>query len=149
MSNESPTTPLSAESILHGRLDQIISTLAGVNTKVDTVIGGQLEHSAELGSLKQRVAVLEEARKNDSMPAKVVRVTDNDAKQDAAIAQVITDVAAVKADVATVQAVQAKQLAILERLDKVAANPMVRRVAYAIGAAILAYLGARGIKVLP
>jgi hypothetical protein len=33
---------------------------------------------------------------------------------------------------------------IAERLDKVAANPMVRRVAYAVGSAILAYLATKG-----
>ena len=38
-----------------------------------------------------------------------------------------------------------KQTAILERLDKVAANPMVRRVAYAVGTLIVGYAAAKGL----
>lgn len=88
--------------------------------------------------VEERVRTIEDDRRNDSMPAKVVRVTDNDAKQDAAIALIVT-----KVD--KLEVTQQKQLAILTRLDEVAANPMVRRVAYAVGAALLAYLTARGL----
>jgi regulator of replication initiation timing len=45
-----------------------------------------------------------------------------------------------------IEALQVKQTAILERLDKVAAHPLARRVAYAIGLAILAWLGSKGLK---
>lgn len=39
----------------------------------------------------------------------------------------------------------AKMLAILERLDKIAANPMVRRVAYVVGALVLAWAAKQGL----
>lgn len=40
---------------------------------------------------------------------------------------------------------QAQQTAILTRLDAIAANPTVRRVAYAIGSIIVAYAAAKGL----
>jgi chromosome segregation ATPase len=56
------------------------------------------------------------------------------------------DIDHLKAETAQQSAELAKQTALLERLDKVAAHPMVRRLAYAIGAAVLTYLTAKGIK---
>jgi chromosome segregation ATPase len=49
------------------------------------------------------------------------------------------------ADIDTIKAETTKQTAILERLDKIAASPMVRRVAYAVGALIVAYATAKGL----
>lgn len=91
----------------------------------------------------QRVSTLESAESDRQDRARkhsmgINKVSVNDAKQDAAIAKVMTDVADLKET-------QATQLAILQRLDKVAANPMVRRVAYAVGAAILTYLASKGL----
>lgn len=59
--------------------------------------------NTRLGILEHRVSTIEEARRIDSMPAKVGKVSENDAKQDAAIAQIITDVDGVKKDVARVE----------------------------------------------
>jgi hypothetical protein len=55
-----------------------------------------------------------------------------------------SDVATVKDSVSGLTKTQETQLAILTRLDAVAANPMVRRVAYALGTAILLYLASKG-----
>jgi FtsZ-binding cell division protein ZapB len=56
------------------------------------------------------------------------------------------DIDALKKETAAQSAELAKQTAILTRLDAVAANPMVRRIAYLIGLAILAWLGSKGLK---
>lgn len=55
------------------------------------------------------------------------------------------DIATVTGRVLAVEAKLDKALSILERLDKIAASPMVRRVAYAVGALILMYAGAKGL----
>lgn len=52
----------------------------------------------------------------------------------------------IEAETAQQSAELAKQTQLLERLDKVAAHPMVRRLAYAIAAAVLTYLTAKGIR---
>lgn len=65
-------------------------------------------------------------------------------KQDAAIANAITRLERVETAVSSIETKTDRQTVILERLNEVAANPMVRRVAYAVGGAVLAYLTARG-----
>lgn len=92
----------------------------------------------------QRVSSLEAAEARREERARkhsggIARVSENDSKQDAAIGVLVSDVANLKET-------QATQLAILKRLDAVAANPMVRRVAYAVGGAVLAYLAAKGYR---
>lgn len=67
--------------------------------------------------VEDRVRSIEDDRRNDSMPAKVVRVTDNDAKQDAAISTLVVDMAAVKADVTEIKSAQtANRVATAETL---------------------------------
>ena len=90
----------------------------------------------------QRVSTLEGAERLREERARkhsggIARVSENDSKQDAAIGVLVTDVANLKET-------QATQLAILRRLDAVAANPMVRRVAYAVAVAVLGYFAATG-----
>lgn len=72
------------------------------------------------------------------------QLSQNDGKQDAAIANAITRLERVETAVSSIETKTDRQTAILERLNDVAANPMVRRVAYAVGGAVLAYLTARG-----
>lgn len=50
------------------------------------------------------------------------------------------------ADIDELKEMQVKQTAILERLDKVAANPLVRKVAYGIAMLILMWLASKGVK---
>lgn len=116
------------------------SRLDALETNLDLQGGAVKDVGRRLTTLEERVGKIEDRQDTSSVRAR--SVTENDSKQDAAIAQLVTDVAELKET-------QKTQLAILQRLDKVAANPMVRRVAYAIGLAILGYLGARGIRVLP
>ena len=84
--------------------------------------------------VESRVGVVESRQDSNSMRAK--EMSGVDMKHDAAIAQLVTDVAEVKAT-------NEKQLAILTKLESVAANPMVRRIAYALGTLILTYLAAK------
>lgn len=72
------------------------------------------------------------------------QLSETDAKHDAAIANAITRLERVETAVQSIEAKTDRQTAILEKLESVAANPMVRRVAYAVGGAVLAYLTARG-----
>lgn len=60
------------------------------------------------------------------------------------IGELQKDVATLKADVKNLRETQDTQLAILERLDKVASNPMLRRVLWAVGTAVLSYLASKG-----
>jgi hypothetical protein len=50
------------------------------------------------------------------------------------------------ADIDELKSMQVKQTAILERLDRVAANPIVRKVAYGLAMLVLAWLASRGVK---
>lgn len=103
-----------------------------------------------IDGLRSRVGTLEMWRSDSEERARkhsggIQKVSVNDASQDAAIASLVVDMAVVKPAVEALQVTQTKQLAILEKLDKVAANPMVRRIAYAVGTAVLAWLGAKGL----
>lgn len=73
----------------------------------------------------------------------IVEHVDKSAK---AFQEKAADIEALKAETAQQSAELAKQTAILTRLDAVAANPMVRRVAYLIGLAIAGWLASKGIK---
>jgi hypothetical protein len=79
------------------------------------------------------------------------QLSQSDAQQDRALAETLVKVRALETSQAaqteklsTLETTQARQLELLEKLNAIAANPMVRRVAYAVGAAVLAYLTARG-----
>jgi DNA repair exonuclease SbcCD ATPase subunit len=56
------------------------------------------------------------------------------------------DIDEVKAETKKQSEELAKQTQILTRLDAVAAHPLARKVAYAVGIAILAWLGSKGIR---
>jgi len=104
-----------------------------------------------LDGLTGRVVVLEKHKADAEERARkhsggIQKVSVNDASQDAAIASLVTDMAIVKPTVESMQVTQTKVLSILERLDKVAANPIVRRIAYGVGTLVLGYLASRGIR---
>lgn len=125
------------------RVNEGFSLVDNRLAKVEAELKADIQLVAnDLSVVKDRVRLAErrlddadERAKSNSIRAK--SLSEEDAKQDSAIATLVQDVAALKET-------QATQLAILARLDKVAANPMVRRVAYAAGGAVLAYLAARG-----
>ncbi len=98
--------------------------------------------ATDLSVVKERVRIIERRQDESDERGKkhsggLARGSDVDARHDAAISTLIVDVAHLKET-------QSTQLAILRRLDAVAANPMVRKVAYAVGGAILSYLALKG-----
>lgn len=115
------------------RFDGIEERMVKVETNGDS--NGQMLQNLQqrLTLVEGRTDKLESRASRNSDRAKSAALTDD--KHDAAIATLNT-----KLDVNTHKTEQA--LAILERLDKVAANPMVRRIAYAVGLALLAWLAA-------
>jgi DNA repair ATPase RecN len=99
-----------------------------LETTVDTLLEDGKSANKRMTQIEVRMDMFEDRGTKHS--SGVRHLSETDAKHDAAIAMLHT-----KVDRLT---------SIAERLDKVAANPMVRRVAYAVGSAILAYLATKG-----
>lgn len=79
-------------------------------------------------------------------------LSQTDATHDAQLAQersareaLAIEVAAVKADVTAVKTEMSTQTAILTRLDKVASNPTVKVILFALGTIATGYLASRGL----
>jgi hypothetical protein len=104
---------------------------------IDLLVGGISSLKIDVRDLQRWKLASEERQEQHSV--RVGRESDHNLQQDSAISKLVTDVASLKET-------QDTQLTILLKLDKVAANPMVRRVAYAVGTAALGYLTARGMK---
>ena len=127
---------------IDGRLDNMERT--------DNLIRGEVQLlSGRVGALETRVSRI------DSDQASVKRASqEGDEAQSAALVSAMKihgdALSAHRAETTARLDAQdqniAKALAILERLDKIAANPMVRRVAYVVGLAILGWLASKGIK---
>jgi hypothetical protein len=115
------------------KLDKLRGTVGANHEIVMHAIDGL---RSRVGNLESWRSESEERQRKHS--GGIQKVSVNDASQDAAIAQVITRVDAVEAKVDS-------SLVILQRLDKLTEHPMVRRVAYAVGAALLSYLTAKGL----
>ncbi len=131
-----PAVPPWAIELTKG-MNEVRSDVRGIRLDVSLV-------SNDVGVVKERVAVLE--RRVDDSDKRAsnasLRVRENsqqDLTQDAAIAQLVSQVGEIerKTDAQTV---------LLEKLVKLAANPIVKQIATAVGTAILTYLAAKGIK---
>ncbi len=157
------TMEIPAVKVSPNQLDEILAIVKGQSVKLDTVVDGQAELTTRVSRIEDELEQVKQRQNNSSMRAK--SSTDTDLAHDAALAAqasrqleleknaeatlrrvsaVETKVDKLDAGVALVVTKTAEQTAILERLDKSAANPLVRRVAYAGGMAILAYRGAKG-----
>lgn len=112
-----------------GRLDNI-------EANVEMLVTDQRDTKARLIRVETRMDQYDERGTKHS--GGLARITSNDEKQNAAIGQLVADVSELKST-------QATQLDILTRLDAVAANPTLRRLAYALATAALTYLTAKGI----
>lgn len=113
-----------------------------VDTRLDAIESNQELQGGTVKDLTNRLTIqgerldrLEERVSINSLL--VASVAEVDARHDAAIVKLTADIQALTDS-------QVLQLDILRRLDAVAANPMVRRIAYAIGGLLLAYLLGRG-----
>jgi hypothetical protein len=125
------------------RVNEGFSLVDNRLAKVEAELKADIQLVAnDLSVVKDRVRLAErrlddadERAKSNSI--RVKSESEANLKQDGAISELVTKVDGL-------EKTQAAQLAILERLDKVAANPVVRRTAYAIATALLGYLAAKG-----
>jgi len=115
---------------VNGRLDAL-------SENVEILQHDAKDTKARIGRLERRADDMDARATTASMRAR--SASEVDAKHDAAIAHVVTKVSALeeKTDDA---------IATLAHLRKVTEHPMVRRVAYLVGLALLSYLTAKGIR---
>lgn len=127
-------------------IGSLIDAVSKLDGNVQSLSKAVITIGLDVTEVKTDVATLKDAKEAEArktsgairaVSGDVARESQANHDQDAAIANIVTDVAALKETNKT-------QLAILERLDKVAANPMVRRVAYAVAVAVLGYFAATG-----
>ena len=127
-----PTAKVDLSEVMHKRLDKLEAIIErGFGEQAanhDLLVGEVKTVNARVTSLEERVGRTSDRVKGESQ-------TNLDQSR---------DIAAVITKVEKLETTQAQQLAILTRLDAVAANPTVRKVAYALATALLAYLAAKG-----
>ena len=111
-------------------LDDVLREVRGVRGDLDICIEQGQTTGQAVARLQQDVEELKAGRRTHSEAVR--KESSVNLEQDAAIAALHT-----KLDRLT---------GIAEKLEKVAANPMVRRIAYAAGGAVLTYLAARGYR---
>jgi hypothetical protein len=136
------TTKIPAVKVPTNTMEAVLYELRAVRGDLAIIREEAQVTNQRLGLVERRLDEVERRAETGSVRAK--SMTEDNAKQDAAIAQLSADLAVVKQDVHEMKESQGAQLAILERLDKVAANPLVRRIAYGIGTLVLAWLATRG-----
>jgi len=137
--------PLQIETLLQDVLretKETRDTIAKVDGKVESLSKVVVTMGMDVAKIN-----IENAARARRHSGNISRVSDNDLKQDAAIAHVITEQAEAKATLSAILEKTDLQTEILKDLRSIAANPMVRRVGYAIGIAILGYLASRGVIV--
>jgi archaellum component FlaC len=143
---------LAAISALDGKIDGVRTDIAGLKktdehlaTEVHRIGEEQKKQAREIQELKAETLRTFESERHASQQTvrAITKHVDEAAK---AFHEKAADIDAVKAETMKQSKELAKQTELLERLDKVAANPMVRRVAYLIGLAIAGWLASKGIK---
>lgn len=123
-------------------IDDVMKEVRGVRADLSLVAG-------DVHAVKDRIRLVEKRLDGHDELAEVAgakeqRISEKDLAHEAAIGSLVVDVNGLKADVASLKETQATQLAILQRLDRFAANPLVRRLAWVVGTAVLSYLASKG-----
>lgn len=123
-------------------IDDVMKEVRGVRADLSLVAG-------DVHAVKDRIRLVEKRLDGHDELAKVAgakeqRISEKDLAHEAAIGSLVVDVNGLKTDVASLKETQATQLAILQRLDRLAANPLVRRLAWVVGTAVLSYLASKG-----
>ena len=150
---------LAAIGALDGKIDGVRTDIAGLKktdehlaSEVFRIGEEQKRQARELQELRAETLRTFESERHASRQT-VEAITKHVDESAQAFREKAADIDEVKSELATVKtetkeqsAELAKQTAILTRLDAVAANPMVRRVAYLIGLAIAGWLASKGIK---
>jgi chromosome segregation ATPase len=153
--------------------DAILAAISALDEKVDGVrtdIAGLKKTDEHLASEVHRIGEEQrrQGRELQELRAETLRTFESERHASRQTVEAITkhvdesaqafiakaaDIDTVKTELATVKSETkaqskelAKQTAILTRLDEVAAHPLARKVAYAVGLAILAWLTSRGVK---
>lgn len=159
---EKPTTQLPAVPAWAIELKLMVQDGFAKSAANDNLITGELRRAqSDIRGLRADVTEIQEWKgkvegtvmpRLDTHSIKVQQISDNDLSQQKDIADGIikqtafaAELEGFKKSLSSIEAKTDAQTAILTELRKVAANPMVRRVAYALGAALLVYLKARGI----
>jgi chromosome segregation ATPase len=143
---------LAAISALDEKVDGVRTDIAGLKktdehlaSEVHRIGEEQRRQGRELQELRAETLRTFESERHASRQTVEAITKHVDESAQAFIAKA-ADIDALKAETAEQSAELAKQTALLERLDRVAAHPLARRVAYAVGLAILAWLTSRGVK---
>jgi len=159
MADESSAAILASVQGLHEKFDELRGDVAALKktdedlaTEVHRIGQEQVRMKQDLLDLKAETTRTFESERHaarSTMEAIVKHVDESAAafrEKAEHIDALKTETEAQSTELAKQSAELAKQTAILTRLDTIAANPMVRKVAYVVGTAILAWLASKGLK---
>jgi archaellum component FlaC len=150
--DNSTETILAAISALDEKVGAVRTDIAGLKktdehlaSEVHRIGEEQRRQGREIQELRAETLRTFESERHASRQTVEAITKHVDESAQAFIAKA-ADIDALKAETAEQSAELAKQTAILTRLDAVAAHPLARKVAYAVGIAILAWLGSKGVR---
>ncbi len=132
----------------------LMATMEGVASDARAAASTSRETAATVRKLDSRVGVVEGQVQvlhkhvfgSEPPPPSPMRpIAESVGDHEGDLATLAGQMIAAHAKIDRVEEKTDRQTAILERLDKIAANPMVRRVAYAVGVIILGYATAKGL----
>jgi tetrahydromethanopterin S-methyltransferase subunit G len=144
MSDEAPDNKAILDAInaldvkVEKRLDELVKVDTHLTEEVQRIGRKQERQEQDIRDLKSDTSRRFDSEREESKSTMAAIVAHVDKSAEAFRAKA--------ADIDELKEMQVKQTAILERLDKVAANPLVRKVAYAIGVMILMWLASKGVK---
>lgn len=144
MTNEAPDNAAilaainSLDEKVEKRLDELVQVDKRLTEEVGRIGRRQEQTERDLSDLKSDTLRRFDAERAESKSTMEAIVTHVDKSAEAF---------RMKAkDIDELKAMQVQQTAILERLDKVAANPIVRKVAYGLAMVVLAWLASKGVR---
>lgn len=130
--------PSTTEIQLAELLRVVKAGFADVDTRFEKMDANVELVTHDLGIVKDRVTLLEDKARQNSLRAQSASQVDMAHESQLADEIVARKALAEKVDALTSS--QATQTAILTRLDKIASNPLVKTVAASLGTAVLTYL---------
>lgn len=136
-------------------LAEVRNGFRAINTRLDTLEGVDRDIAGEVSRMGREIVDLRAdgrrheddiRRLSDRTKETHASASNADMGQAAALADEKTAREALAAKVDELSATNAAQLAILNRIDKLASNPLVKTIATVIGTAFLTWAASRGIK---
>lgn len=124
----------------------LVARIDDLGTKFDSLFEDKKSTNVRLANLEKRFDKLEDAfiERSKKHSDGIRKGSDTDMKHESVIADVLVKQTAHDARFDALEAKTDAQTLILERLDKIAESPVVKRVAYAVAMALLAWLAAKG-----